>query len=82
MDADSERSPAESRRDRFIRIAERRVNRILASLDSLGNCSNRRNYDFGKEDVLKMFGEIEKKLRETRQLFEIEVRDRARFTLR
>jgi len=72
---------SETNRDRFVRVAERRVNRILDDIDSLSNCSNRKNYDYGRDDVQKIFSEIERKIRETRQLFELEVRERTKFTL-
>jgi hypothetical protein len=68
-------------RERFIRIAENRVNRILDALDSLGNCSNRKNYDYSDTDVKKIFSEIEKKLEETRSMFQATAEERKRFTL-
>jgi hypothetical protein len=68
-------------RDRFVRIAENRVNRILDALDSLGNCSNRRNYDYTETDVKKIFIEIEKKVKETRSMFQETAEEKKRFTL-
>jgi hypothetical protein len=68
-------------RDRFIRIAENRVNRILDAMDSLGNCSNRRNYDYSDTDVKKIFSEIEKKLKETRSMFQASAEEKKRFIL-
>jgi len=58
------------KRKRFIRIAESRVNRILTNLDNLGKCSNKRNYEYSENDVRKIFREIERKIRETKFLFE------------
>jgi len=57
-------------RERFVRFVEKRVNRILDALDSLGNCSSRRNYDYSDTDVKKIFGAIEKKVKETRLMFQ------------
>ena len=57
------------KRKRFIKIAESRVNRILTNLDSLGKCSNRRNYEYSENDVQKIFREIERKIKETKFLF-------------
>ena len=68
-------------RERFVRFVEKRVNRILDALDSLGNCSNRRNYDYSDTDVKKIFGAIEKKVKETRLMFQGTSEDRKRFTL-
>jgi|WetSurSiteA1Bulk_404760.scaffolds.fasta_scaffold00059_4 hypothetical protein len=58
------------KRDRFIRIVEKRVNNILQNLDSLGNCSNKRNYEYTDKDVKIIFNEIERKVRETKGKFE------------
>jgi len=57
-------------RDRFVRIAERRVNRIMDALERLGDCSNQRNYDYSNTDIKKIFEKIEKKLKETRLKFQ------------
>ncbi|MBW1793117.1 MAG: hypothetical protein JRJ38_01580 [Deltaproteobacteria bacterium] len=60
----------EANRERFVRIVERRVNTILNNLDSLGKCSNRRNYEYTDADVKRIFREIEKKCKEIRILFD------------
>jgi len=57
-------------RERFIRMAERRVNRIMDALEKLGDCSNLRNYDYSNTDVEKIFDNIEKKVKETRLKFQ------------
>ena len=57
-------------RQRFVRFVERRVNRILDSLDNLGRCSNRKNYDYTDADVKNIFSTIEKKVQETKLMFE------------
>ena len=56
-------------RERFVRMAERRVNRIMDALEKLGDCSNQRNYDYSNSDIKKIFEKIEKKLRITRSKF-------------
>ena len=68
-------------RERFVRIAEGRVNRILDALDSLGNCSNKRNYDYSDTDVKKIFSAIESKVEETRLMFQGTSENKKRFTL-
>jgi hypothetical protein len=45
-------------RERFVRIAERRVNRIMDALEKLGDCSNLRNYDYSNTDIKKIFEKI------------------------
>lgn len=74
-------SNMETKRDRFVRIAERRVNKILVDLESLGKCANRRNYQYTDSDVRKIFREIEKKLRETRDLYKSSTNNNNRFRL-
>lgn len=58
------------KRDRFVRIVERKVTQLLDGLDSLSKCSNRKNYEYDDEDVKKIFSTIEKKVRETKQQFQ------------
>ena len=50
---------AETKEDRFIRIAEARTNKIINMIRLLGNCSNKRNYDYTEEEVKKIFTAIE-----------------------
>ena len=69
------------KRQRFIKIAERRVNRILSNLDSLAKCSNKRNYEYSEEEARKIFREIERKVKETRAQFQGEVRSKGAFKL-
>ena len=56
--------------ERFVRMADRRVNRILDALEKLGDCSDQRNYDYSNTDIKNIFEKIEKKLKETRLKFQ------------
>ena len=58
------------RRERFVRLAERRVNKILYNIDNLGRCSNKKNYQYSESDINQIFSAIEKKVREVRNLFQ------------
>ena len=84
MDANNEYSAPKNdiKRKRFIKIAESRVNRVLANLDSLGKCSNRRNYEYSENDVRKIFREIERKVKETRLQFQSANEKQQKFKLR
>lgn len=53
----------ESKRDRFVRLAEARTNRILDDLRLLGNCSSKTNYEYTDSDVKKIFTAIENELK-------------------
>lgn len=67
----------ESNRERFVRIVERRVNVIINNLDSLGKCSNKRNYEYTDDDVKKIFNEIDKKCKEVRSMFNGKTKNKA-----
>ncbi len=69
------------KRQRFIRIAESRVNRILSNLDSLAKCSNKRNYEYSEEEARKIFREIDRKVKETKLQFQGGARIKGRFKL-
>ena len=56
----------ETKNDRFVRIAEARTNKIIDMIRLLGNCSNKASYDYSKEDVKKIFGALEKELKNTK----------------
>lgn len=59
----------ETKRDRFVRLAEARTNKILDMIKLLGNCSSKSNYEYTEEDVKKIFGAIEREIKNTRAKF-------------
>ena len=61
----------ETKRERFMRIAESRTNKIIDMIELLGNCSNRGTYEYSKEDVKKIFAAIETELKNAKARFEI-----------
>jgi hypothetical protein len=71
----------ESKRKRFIRIVERRVNNLLHNLDSLGKCSNKKNYDYNDEDIKKIFKAIDNKLNEIKELYKNTNKKKEKFKL-
>ncbi len=66
---------------RFKKIAESRVNKILTNLDSLGKCSNTRNYEYTDVEVRKIFREIERKVKEVKIQFQGKAGNQQRFRL-
>ena len=70
----------EARRARFIRIAEKRTNRILNDIRLLGNTGNKTLYNYEQADVDKIFTIIESKLAETHSKFKTSKKDKP-FTL-
>ena len=77
----NKKSNMETKKDRFVRIAERRVIKILDDLDSLGKCANRRNYQYTDSDVRKIFREIDKKVKDIKALFRTSKNSSNRFRL-
>ena len=72
----------ETKRDRFVRLAEARTNKILEMMRLLGNCSSKTNYEYTDEDVKKIYGALEKELKNTKNKFlGIEAKEE-RFTLK
>ena len=51
-----------NKRDRFIELAEARVNKTLKDLQLVGNLSNRSAYEFSDTDVRKVFSALQKGL--------------------
>lgn len=72
----------ETKRERFVRIAESRTNKILEMMRLLGNCSSKSNYDYTDEDVKKIFTALEKELRNTKAKFSEEDYKEEKFTLK
>lgn len=72
----------ETKRERFVRLAEARTNKILEMMRLLGNCSSKSNYEYTDEDVKQIFTALEKELKNTKNRFlGIEAKEE-RFTLK
>ena len=59
----------ESKREKFVRIAEARTNKILNMVDLLGNCSNPSIYEYSQSDVNQIFGAIENAIKDAKKKF-------------
>lgn len=59
----------ETKRERFVRLAEARTNKILEMMRLLGNCSSKANYEYTEEDVKQIFSALEKELKNTKNRF-------------
>ena len=56
----------ETKREKFVRLAENRTNKILSTLVLLGNCSNTGAYEYTQKDVDKIFNAIQAQLNDTK----------------
>lgn len=59
----------ESKRDKFIRIAGARTNKIINMVQLLGNCSNQNLYEYSQKDVDKIFHAIQGELDEAKKRY-------------
>ncbi len=57
------------KRQRFEKIASRRVQKILEDIDSLSKCSNKNSYSFEEKDVKKMLSVIKEKVKQLEATF-------------
>ena len=57
------------KRHRFEKVATKRIDKILHTLDLLGNCSNTYNYEYTEQDVAKIFKTLNTKLNEIKGLY-------------
>lgn len=65
----SMRKSAETKEERFKRLATTRVNEILKRIKTLGNLSNVNQYAYTENEVRKIFATIDKGLRSTKEKF-------------
>lgn len=72
----------ETKRERFVRLAEARTNKIINMIQLLGNCSNSSSYEYTSQDVDKIFSAIEAELRDAKRKFvKTDTTKETRFTL-
>ena len=72
----------ESKHDKFVRLDEARTNKIIDTLQLLGNCSNTSVYEYTEAEVEEIFQAIEQELQEAKKKFtKAEPVKSSRFTL-
>ena len=59
----------ETKREKFVRLAENRTNKIIGMIQLLGNCSNRSQYEYDQKDVEKIFRAIQIELDEAKKRY-------------
>ena len=52
----------ENKRDKFIRLAESRTNKVLKEIDLIGNLANKSNYDYTPEDTEKIIKALKRSI--------------------
>lgn len=59
----------ETKREKFVRIAEARTNKIINMIQLLGNCSNQSLYEYSQKDVNKIFNTIQTEVDEAKKRY-------------
>lgn len=57
------------KRERFKRLATQRTNVILKKIKILGNCSNRSAYEYTEDEINKIFGAIDRQVKDVKAKF-------------
>lgn len=71
----------EERRDRFLKLAPKRVQKAIKALQYVGNCGNRSSYQYSEEEALKIGLALKRALDECGEKFSSRGKDEATFTL-
>ncbi len=60
---------AETKSEKFKRLAAKRTTEAMYRIKVLSNCSNRGIYEYDQKEVDKIFSEIERSVREAKSMF-------------
>lgn len=63
------------RRERFERVASKRVERVIKDIKMLGNCSNINNYEYSNIDIDKMLKAIREEIKLLDSTFRSGIKD-------
>ena len=72
----------ETKREKFVRIAEARTNKAAEMIRLLGNCANKTTYEYTDEDIKKIFAFLDKEIKSARNKYSGMESDEDQFTLR
>lgn len=69
-------------REKFVRLAQARVNKALKDIQLIGNLSNRSNYDYTDDDITKIFKALNEEITACKKRFDTRKKNGlTRFTL-
>lgn len=60
----------ELKRAKFVELAEKRVTRTIKDIRLIGNLSNRGNYEYSDEDILKIYRTLSDELKTMKARFQ------------
>ena len=58
-----------SKLERFVKLAESRMKKVLSAMASLRNLSNKQNYEYSKEEANQMLACLKSELRDLENVF-------------
>ena len=58
-----------TKKERFVKVAEARTDKIISMIRLLGNCSNKNNYEYTDSQVNQIFEAISSELRSAKEKF-------------
>ena len=70
------------RREKFVNLAEKRVNKTIKQIQLIGNLSNKSAYEYYDTDIEAIFKELEKEIRTARSKFKPSKKKSGGFRLR
>ena len=70
-----------TKRDKFVRLAENRVNRTIKEIQLIGNLSNKSAYEYYSTDIESIFSALEAELKAARLKFKPSKKRSDRFIL-
>ncbi len=65
-----------SNRERFVRLAETRVNKTVKNIQLISNLANKNNYTYTQKDVDKIFRTLDRELKAARARFQARSTDK------
>ena len=70
------------RREKFVNLAEKRVNKTIKQIQLIGNLSNKSAYEYYDTDIEAIFKELEKEISTARAKFKPSKKKSGGFSLR
>ncbi|MBP5444818.1 MAG: hypothetical protein J6Y28_01475 [Acholeplasmatales bacterium] len=71
----------ETKREKFVRLAESRMNNALKQIELLSNLSNTRAYEYSKEDVDKIIKALKNAVSDLEKTYAASTNKSKKFTL-
>jgi len=67
--------------EKFVILAEKRVNNAIKQLELVGNLSNKSSYEYTEQQAKKIIGVLKETLKSTEQKFNDEINGKKKFKL-